>query len=123
IRPRSNDRDHSLRFGSQISINALQSRLAGFQSSRSRAFAGIGSRPLISDNDEGGSSSPLARHSLGEGGRSRCQTSQRVGTTRSTLFCVPALKASRVFTVTAEAAGSDVVLVSLGVSGLEWVLA
>ena len=36
-----------LRLGPQISINALQSRLAGFQSSRSRSSVGIDSQPLI----------------------------------------------------------------------------
>ena len=45
----TNDRHRSLRLGPQISINAVQSRLAGFESSRSRSSTGIGLRPLISD--------------------------------------------------------------------------
>jgi hypothetical protein len=48
--------------------------------------------------------------------------SQRVGDNAFRLRCVPGWKPSRA-SVTDEAVGSDVALVSLGVSGLEWVLA
>jgi hypothetical protein len=48
--------------------------------------------------------------------------SQRVGDNAFHLLCVPGWKPSRA-SVTAEAVGSDGALVSLGVSGLEWVLA
>ena len=44
--PGSDDCDRSLRLGPQIPINALQSRLAGFQPSRSEPSPGIDSRRL-----------------------------------------------------------------------------